>query len=111
MAKCPYNSSYEYCEIEVQLEVAKVAENEATETFHEMDAEIRRLLQRIELLEKTLQQYNIPIPEVEDEYLRALSVGLPAELFGGKGGRRGGGKSPMLWQVFSVQMANSRRFM
>lgn len=44
MAKCPYNSSYEYCEIEVQLEVAKVAENEATETFHEMDAEIRRLL-------------------------------------------------------------------
>ncbi len=67
MAKCPYNSSSsEYCEIEVQLEVAKVAENEATETFHEMDAEIRRLLQRIELLEKTLQQYNIPIPEVED---------------------------------------------
>ena len=66
MVKCPYNSSSEYCEIEVQLEVAKVAENEATETFHEMDAEIRRLLQRIELLEKTLQQYNIPIPEVED---------------------------------------------
>jgi len=31
-----------------------------------MDAEIRRLLQRIELLEKTLQQYNIPIPEVEN---------------------------------------------
>ena len=66
MTKCPYNSSFEYCEIEVQLEVAKVAENEATETFHEMDAEIRTLLQRIELLEKTLQQYNIPIPEVED---------------------------------------------
>ena len=44
MAKCPYNSSSESCEIEVQLEVAKVAENEATETFHEMDAEIRRLL-------------------------------------------------------------------
>ena len=66
MAKCPNNSSSEYCEIEVQLGVAKVAENEATETFHEMDAEIRRLLQRIELLEKTLQQYNIPIPEVED---------------------------------------------
>ena len=38
-------------------------------------------------------------------------MGLPAELFGGRGGRRGGGKSPMLWQVFSVQMANSRRFM
>ena len=66
MAKCPYNSSAEYCEMEVQLEVAKVAENEATETFHEMDAEIRRLLQRIELLGKTLKQYNIPIPEVED---------------------------------------------
>ncbi|WP_418232702.1 hypothetical protein, partial [Butyricicoccus sp.] len=28
-----------------------------------------------------------------------------------EGERRGGGKSPMLWQVFSVQMANSRRFM
>ena len=28
-----------------------------------------------------------------------------------EGGRRGGGKSPILWQVFSVQMANSRRFM
>lgn len=66
MAKCPYNSSAEYCEIEVQLEVAKVAENEATETFHKMDVEIRRLLQRIELLEKTLQQYNIPMTEVED---------------------------------------------
>ena len=66
MAKCPYNPSSEYCEIEVQLEVAKVAENEATETFHEMDDEIRRLLQYIELLEKTLQQDNIPIPEVED---------------------------------------------
>ena len=66
MDKGPYNSSSEYCEMEVQREVAKVAENEATETFHEMDAEIRRLLQRIELLEKTLQQYNIPIPEVED---------------------------------------------
>lgn len=66
MAKCPYNSSSEYCEIEAQLEVAKVAENEATETFHEMDVEIRRLLQRIELLEKTLQQYNIPMTEVED---------------------------------------------
>lgn len=52
--------------MEVQLEVAKVAENEATETSHAMDAEIRRLLQRIELLEKTLQLYNIPIPEVED---------------------------------------------
>ena len=62
MTKCPYNSSFEYCEIEVQLEVAKVAENEATETFHEMDAEICRLLQCIELLEKTLHQYNLPIP-------------------------------------------------
>ena len=61
MAKCLYNSSAEYCEMEVLLEVAKVAENEATETFHEMDAEIRRLLQRIELLEKryscTIFQY------------------------------------------------------
>lgn len=66
MAKCPYNSFSEYCEIEVRLEVAKVAENEDTETFHKMDAEIRRLLQRIELLKKTLQLYNIPIPEVED---------------------------------------------
>lgn len=66
MAKCPYNLFSEYCEMEVQLEVAKVAENEATETSHAMDAEIRRLLQRIELLEKTLQLYNIPIPEVED---------------------------------------------
>lgn len=66
MAKCPYNSFSEYCEMGVQLEVAKVAENEATETSHAMDAEIRRLLQRIELLEKTLQLYNIPIPEVED---------------------------------------------
>ena len=66
MAKCPYNPSSEYCEIEVQLEIAKVAENEATETFHEMNAEIRRLLQRIDLLEKTLLQYNIPVPKVED---------------------------------------------
>ena len=64
--KCPYDSSSVYCEIEVQLEIAKAAENEATETFHEMGAEICRLLQRIDLLEKTLLQYNIPVPEVED---------------------------------------------
>lgn len=38
-------------------------------------------------------------------------MGLPAELFGGRVVRRGGGNFPMQWQVFSVQMANSRRFM
>ena len=62
MTKCPYNSSFEYCEIEVQLEVAKVAENEATETFHEMDAEINKLLRRIHLLEDLLQRNDIPVP-------------------------------------------------
>ena len=66
MAKCPYNSSSEYCEMEVQLEVAKVAENEATETFHEMDAEISRLLRRIHLLEALLQRNGIPAPELDD---------------------------------------------
>lgn len=66
MAKCPYNSSSEYCEIEVQLEVAKVAENEATETFHEMDAEINKLLRRIHLLEDLLQRNDIPVPELDD---------------------------------------------
>ena len=66
MAKCPYNSSSEYCEIEVQLEVAKVAETEATETFHEMDAEINKLLRRIHLLEDLLQRNDIPVPELDD---------------------------------------------
>ena len=66
MSKCPYNSSSEYCEIEVQLEVAKVAENEATETFHEMDAEINKLLRRIHLLEDLLQRNAIPVPELDD---------------------------------------------
>lgn len=66
MSKCPYNSSSEYCEIEVQLEVAKVAENEATETFHEMDAEINKLLRRIHLLEDLLQRNDIPVPELGD---------------------------------------------
>ena len=66
MAKCPYNSSFEYCEIEVQLEVAKVAENEATETFHEMDAEINKLLRRIHLLEDLLQRNDIPVPGLDD---------------------------------------------
>ena len=66
MTKCPYNSSFEYCEIEVQLEVAKVAENEATETFHEMDAEINKLLRRIHLLEDLLQRNNIPVPGLDD---------------------------------------------
>ena len=66
MTKCPYNSSSEYCEIEVQLEVAKVAENEATETFHEMDAEINKLLRRIHLLEDLLQRNDIPVPELDD---------------------------------------------
>lgn len=66
MSKCPYNSSSEYCEIEVQLEVAKVAENEATVTFHEMDAEINKLLRRIHLLEDLLQRNDIPVPELDD---------------------------------------------
>ena len=66
MSKCPYNSSSVYCEIEVQLEVAKVAENEATETFHEMDAEINKLLRRIHLLEDLLQRNDIPVPELDD---------------------------------------------
>ena len=66
MSKCPYNSSTEYCEIEVQLEVARVAEDEATETFHEMDAEINKLLRRIHLLEDLLQRNDIPVPELGD---------------------------------------------
>ena len=66
MTTCPYNSSFEYCEIEVQLEVAKVAENEATETFHEMDAEINKLLRRIHLLEDLLQRNDIPVPGLDD---------------------------------------------
>ena len=66
MSKCPYNPSSCPCDVEVQLMVATAAENEATEVFHEMDAEIRRLLQRIELLERMLQQHDIPIPNVED---------------------------------------------
>lgn len=40
MSKCPYNSSSDPCEFEVQLMVANVAEEEAAETFHEMDAEL-----------------------------------------------------------------------
>ena len=63
MAKCLYNLSSEYCEIEVQLEIAKVAENETTETFHEMDAEIRRLLQRIELLKKSYSSTMFQYPK------------------------------------------------
>ena len=46
--------------------VANVAEEEATETFHEMDAEISRLLRRIHLLEDLLQRNDIPVPELDD---------------------------------------------
>ena len=66
MSKCPYNSSADPCEFEVQLMVAKVAEEEASETFHEMDAEISRLLRRIHLLETLLQRNGIPAPELDD---------------------------------------------
>ena len=66
MSKCPYNSSADQCEFEVQLMVADVAEEEATETFHEMDAEISRLLRRIHLLEDLLQRNDIPVPELDD---------------------------------------------
>lgn len=41
---------------------AKVAE-EATETFHKIDAEINKLLRRIDLLEDLLQRNGIPVPE------------------------------------------------
>ena len=43
--------------------VANVAEEEATETFHEMDAEINKLLRRIHLLEDLLQRNDIPVSE------------------------------------------------
>ena len=66
MSKCPYNSSSDPCEFEVQLMVANVAEEEATETFHEMQAEIDRLLRRIHLLEALLQRNGIPAPELAD---------------------------------------------
>ena len=46
--------------------VANVAEEEATETFHEMQAEIDRLLRCIDLLEDLLQRNNIPVPELDD---------------------------------------------
>ena len=59
MSKCPYNSSTDPCELEVQLMVANVAEEEATETFHEMQAEIDRLLRRIHLLEALLRKRSI----------------------------------------------------
>ncbi len=65
MSKCPYNPSTNPCEMEVQLMVQNVAEEEATEIFHEMQAEIHSLLQRIELLENTLQSNGIPIPELD----------------------------------------------
>lgn len=65
MVKCPYNLSKNPCELEIQLEIAKAAEAEATETFHEMEVEIHRLLQRIKLLENKLQENCIPVPEVE----------------------------------------------
>ena len=66
MSKCPYNPSSCLCDVEVQLMVANVAEEEATETFHEMQAEIDRLLRRIDLLEDLLQRNNIPVPELDD---------------------------------------------
>ena len=66
MSKCPYNSSTDPCELEVQLMVANVVEEEATETFHEMQAEIDRLLRRIHLLEDLLQRNDIPVPEQDD---------------------------------------------
>lgn len=66
MSKCPYNASADPCEFEVQLMVANVAEEEATETFHEMDAEINKLLRRIHLLDALLQRNGIPAPELGD---------------------------------------------
>ena len=66
MSKCPYNSSSDPCEFEVQLMVANVAEEEASETFHEMQAEIDLLLRRTDLLEDLLQRSGIPVPELDD---------------------------------------------
>lgn len=45
---------------------AKVAEEEATETFHEMDAEINKLLRCIDLLEDLLQRNGISVPKLDD---------------------------------------------
>lgn len=66
MSKCPYNPSADSRELEVQLMVANVAEEAATEMFHEMDTEINRLLQHIDLLEYLLQRNDVPVPELDD---------------------------------------------
>ena len=51
---------------EVQLMAVTVAEADILETFHEIDAEINRLLQHIDLLEYVLQRNDVPVPELDD---------------------------------------------
>ena len=56
MSRYPYYSTANPCVCEVQLMAVTVAEADILETFHEIDAEINRLLQHIDLLEYLLQK-------------------------------------------------------
>lgn len=103
MSKCPYNASADPCEFEVQLMVANVAEEEATETFHEMDAEINKLLRRIHLLEDLIAKKRYPCTGTR-RLTSALSAFLLAELFTGMEVGRGGLNIPTGWPNLFVQM-------
>lgn len=66
MPDCPFRSSDFPCEIEIELMVQNEAVEEATEAFRQMQKELRSSLQRIELLENTLCDHGIPIPDLDD---------------------------------------------
>lgn len=66
MFKCPYANNDNPCDVKIKLEVSRYAEEEALETFHEMQSELNFYLRYIELLKAKLLERGIDIPELED---------------------------------------------
>lgn len=66
MFKCPYANDANPCDVKIKLEVSRYAEEEALETFHEMQSELNLYLRYIELLKAKLLEHGIDIPELED---------------------------------------------
>ena len=62
MPNCPYNSSDNPGEIELDKMVLEEAERESVEYFYETQEELHRSSQRIQLIEAVPTSYGLSIP-------------------------------------------------
>lgn len=61
-SECPYNTSKQPCNIQLECMVLEETVNEATEVYEEMRDENQRLRDWLQLLEDVLLYYGIGLP-------------------------------------------------